>query len=206
VVEERSEADRTAQPAELRKIPVALTTGWGGRRSPGGAQPMMIASMPLMARAAPPPAYAPSAALHAPQATGGPGFFARAKQALFGDEGERGGAADFMVPMHSGDVDMFEDDAAEPADRVFDLLMTQRADGAFAPSAVLESWLGPEASERLRAAMKAHGDALVATAVVVALLARDEPARESEWRPAVTKAQAWLRKQAAFDAASVLSA
>ena len=82
--------------------------------------------------------------------------------------------------------------------------MTQRADGTFTRSGVLEAWLGSGPSARLDEAIRAHGEALASTALVIALLQRDEPARETEWRPAVDKAKAWLAKQPAFDVRSVL--
>jgi Ca-activated chloride channel family protein len=202
-VEERGEGDRTTGPAELRKIPVALTTGWGGGALSGGApwaraaMPMMIAAAAPMSVSAQPVAAASTGAF----ADAGRSFLARAKQALFGSDAvERGGTSDsleIMEPIAEGSPEL-------PSDRVYDILMTQRADGAFVLSQELTQWLG-DGWARVREAMQRHGEELVATAVVIALLARDEPQRESEWRPAVTKAQAWLRKQGGFDAASVLA-
>jgi Ca-activated chloride channel family protein len=40
-VEERDEADRTKDPAELRKVPIALTAGWGGR---GSVMPQFVSA------------------------------------------------------------------------------------------------------------------------------------------------------------------
>ncbi|MCA9518234.1 MAG: hypothetical protein KC635_25030, partial [Myxococcales bacterium] len=90
-------------------------------------------------------------------------------------------------------------------DHLFALLVTQEADGRFRRSAALDAWLSPEARERLAAAAAKHGEDLVVTAIVVALLARDAADRVDEWRPAVDKARRWLASQgASFDAAAVL--
>ena len=56
-------------------------------------------------------------------------------------------------------------------DRLFELLMTQQADGSFRLSPVLQQWLG-QRWPAVKAAAEHHGEALVATAVVVALLRR----------------------------------
>jgi len=46
---------------------------------------------------------------------------------------------------------------------------------------------------------------LVVTATAIALLEREHSDRESEWRPAVTKAKGWLKKQSStFDPLTVL--
>ena len=52
-------------------------------------------------------------------------------------------------------------------DRLFELLMTQQADGSFRLSPVLQQWLG-QRWPAVKAAAEHHGEALVATAVVVA--------------------------------------
>jgi hypothetical protein len=80
------------------------------------------------------------------------------------------------------------------ADRVFELLMTQQADGSFRLSPILQQWLG-QRWPAVKAAAEQHGEALVATAVVVALLAREAANRADEWGPAVAKAQHWLAQQ-----------
>jgi hypothetical protein len=72
--------------------------------------------------------------------------------------------------------------------------MTQQADGSFRLSLVLQHWLG-QRWPAVKAAAEHHGEALVATAVVIALLAREAADRAEEWGPAVTKAQQWLVQQ-----------
>jgi len=83
---------------------------------------------------------------------------------------------------------------ATTADRLFDLLMTQQADGSFRLSAVLQHWLG-QRWRAVKAAAQQYGEELVATAVVVALLAQEAADRADEWGPAVAKAQHWLAQQ-----------
>jgi Ca-activated chloride channel family protein len=204
-VEERSPSDKPTTPAELRRIPVALTSGWGGSREPmrGGAPRLMAMAMPISAAAPMRKRSAP----FAPVASAAPGFIARAAQSVFSALGG-GGDSTFSDMDEPPDLtvgaapDAFWD---ERSDRVFDLLMTQRADGSFEVSDVLEEWLGRERHERLREACASQGEALVVTSVVIALLEREEAGRASEWTPAVNKARAWLAKQGgAFDAAAVL--
>jgi hypothetical protein len=83
---------------------------------------------------------------------------------------------------------------ATTADRLYELLMTQQADGSFRFSPVLQHWLG-QRWPAVKAAAEHHGEALVATAVVVALLAQEAADRADEWGPAVAKAQHWLAQQ-----------
>jgi hypothetical protein len=83
---------------------------------------------------------------------------------------------------------------ATTADRLFELLMTQQADGSFRFSPVLQQWLG-QRWLAVKAAAEHHGEALVATAVVIALLAQEAADRADEWGPAVAKAKHWLAQQ-----------
>lgn len=80
------------------------------------------------------------------------------------------------------------------SDRLYDLLLTQQADGSFALVPALLDWLGA-AEPKIREASRVHGESVVATAAALFLLARDEAKRESEWRLAAQKAETWLRKQ-----------
>jgi Ca-activated chloride channel homolog len=80
-------------------------------------------------------------------------------------------------------------------DRLFDLLMTQQADGSFRLSAELKRWLGARAA-KVEAAAAKEGEALVATAVVLELLRTEEAGRADEWKPAAAKAERWLASHA----------
>jgi hypothetical protein len=95
--------------------------------------------------------------------------------------------------------------ATAPTDSLFDVLMTQRADGSFARSPVLLAWLGGERIARLKAAVTrtACDEAIAFTATVLHLLQREHGDREDEWKPAAAKARAWLAKQPTqFDASA----
>jgi Ca-activated chloride channel homolog len=198
-VAERAAADRTTSPAELRRIPVALTTGWGGDdrtlRAPG-AHPVTMPPRFVLASA---PAGA------APIATGFAPFAARARSAH-----EPPGLGRTHESLHALARESASAPARAPApsDRLYDLLMTQRADGTFPRSPALIAWLGPDRKQRLDAALKANTDErLVLTALVVLLLERECSDRVAEWKPALAKARAWLGKQAAsFDAAPIVAA
>jgi Ca-activated chloride channel family protein len=179
-VEERPLDARTTAPAELRRIPVALTSGWGGGR-------MELAPPPApRAMAAMPAPAAPALSMHRASSSSTPkggGFFSRVSQVLFG----------------GGTNKEPESAVVAPTDRVFDLLMTQKADGRFERSKELDAWLGVRVA-KLESAIHTHGDAVVCTAVVIALLEAEASERESEWRPAVTKAKAWLVGKPEVDA------
>jgi Ca-activated chloride channel family protein len=213
-IEERTPQERTSQPAELRRIPVALTGGWGGvaraSMAPAAAAPPMFAA-PAGTRAAVPmrarsmaPRMAPAASAGAEPAepyTGGLGSWADAKRLPLGGREMEAGDANLRA---SSDAAQSAADSSG-ADRVFDLLMTQRADGSFLRSPVLERWLGTERSVALTEACKLHAENLVVTSVVIALLSREAADRESEWRPALAKARRFCAQQAAsFDAGTIV--
>lgn len=209
-IEERAEADRPVQPSELRRVPVALTSGWGAvasggpglhavpagviRRGSMGAGPSgeqrvisrkaasgMEAARRRIVSASGAPSEAP------PPTTRGPsrGRPPAARAFTRSPADQSASSTDAAI----------EEELAAPApeatDRVFDVLMTQKADGRFARSAVLDAWLGAARATKLDDAIANHGEAAV-TAVIVVLLAREAADRESEWRPAVRKAERWL--------------
>jgi len=200
-VQERSYAEQTNSPTELRRIPVALTSGWGNTASPSagvfksrlaGASPLLAMACPAPAPAAPSPARRSPAAQAFLEDAGPPqgGILARAKRAMFGEKALV--TSDLSVTSATSDV-------------VYDLLMTQRADGSFLHSPALQTLLGTERAARLSIAVTSENEALVVTATAIALLEREHSDRESEWRPAVTKAKGWLKKQSStFDPLTVL--
>lgn len=236
-VEERAAGDRTASPAALRKIPIALTAGYGGtpgilgaRGGRGGATVNKTMGAPptpggTLVFGAPPPAPMAPGQAAAPKMRGAGGVIAQVGEALSGllssgstsrkrkvrvaDEREEAGAAalfDEPPARRARSVPSAPAPEPEPSDRLYDLLATQRADGTFRPSEGLRAWLGAKVAA-LDEAIAAHGEALVVTAVVVALLERDEASREPEWRQAANKARAWLAAQpGGVDVAAVLTA
>ena len=94
---------------------------------------------------------------------------------------------------------------AEVSDRLYDVLLTQAADGSFALSPALLSWCGADA-DKVREAARQHGEARVATALVLFVLARDEAGRQEEWRAAADKARAFMARAGDFDVAALLGA
>jgi Ca-activated chloride channel family protein len=189
-VEERSAADKTTTQAVLRKVPIAITQGWHGR---GSVLPAMAAvrqvGMALPAQASSPPLEIEfQARASAPEVTG---QLRSARRRLTQALGMENKLADWRAqpPQRVG-----ERQHAATADRLFELLMTQQAEGSFRFSPVLQQWLGRR-WPAVKAAAEHHGEALVATAVVVALLAQEAADRADEWGPAVAKAQHWLAQQ-----------
>lgn len=189
-VEERSEADKTTTQAVLRRVPITITQGWHGR---GSVLPAMAAvrqvGMALPAQASSPPLeieFQARASAH--EVTG---QLRAARQRLTPASGMGNQLADWRAqpPQRVG-----KRQHATTADRLFELLMTQQADGSFRLSPVLQQWLG-QRWPAVDAAAEHHGEALVATAVVVALLAQEAADRADEWGPAVAKAQYWLARQ-----------
>jgi Ca-activated chloride channel homolog len=188
-VEERSAADKTTTQAVLRKVPIAITQGWHGR---GSVLPSMAAvrqmSMALPAAATSSPLeveFQAKASTH--DVTGQPSAVRRLVQAL--GMGKQRAEWRAQPPQR-----VEERQHATTTDRLFELLMTQQADGSFRLSPALQQWLG-QRWPAVKAAAEHHGEALVATAVVVALLAQEAADRADEWGPAVAKAQHWLAQQ-----------
>lgn len=190
-VEERPEAERTDTPAELRKIPIALTTGWGGLGGRGAVS------------------------LGAPRKARRPFATAALRVQCLAKPAEQHFASAAVVPIAASPPEALESSfemgfggapapASQDSDRLYDLLMTQWADGSFLLSPVLEDWLGT-ALTGVREAAGQHGEALVVTAAVLAILERDEAAREDEWRPAARKARLFLERQGGFDASALLA-
>ena len=191
-IEERSAADKTTTQAVSRKVPIAITQGWHGRGSvfPPVSQVMLVNSAaPAAAAPAPEAIQAMYGAL--PARPAGETTSSQLRR-LFGS-GRMSQRPHDPLPATPFQEAM-ERERATAADRLFELLMTQQADGSFRLSAVLEHWLGPR-WQAVKAAAQQHGEALVVTAVVVALLAQEAADRADEWGPAVAKAQRWLARQ-----------
>ncbi len=199
-VEERSEDEKTDRPAELRKIPIALTVGWGGHGSLSGRRigAMKTGAPPVLAAG-----RAPAAAASLMQlASSAVDSVADGLQALKLKRARFKPRAEMKMAMKKA-----PSPSLEVSDRLYSLLMTQKADGSFRWSSVLEKWLGGDVTAVRRAADE-HGEALVATSVVLALLERDEAGRRDEWRPAACKARKWLQRSGmddAFDVDAVLA-
>lgn len=123
-------------------------------------------------------------------------------------EEDRFSAAAAPVIMDSMELDDMAEaaPAPEPLDRLFDVLLTQQADGSFKLSAPLLAWLGARAKAAQQAAQQ-HGEALVATALVLALLEREALSRKDEWEGAARKARRWMDQQPApFDGTGLVGA
>jgi len=211
-VELRAQGERTAGPAELRRVPIALTAGWGGghhglARSGGGpvlysrAAPMMM--LPAAAPAGPPMARK--------SASGAFGGAARSLKKMFSPPAPAAAAAPPSAPASSERFVLHEDSAdffvspgslGRPAlDPLYALLLTQAANGSFAAGPlVLAAVRDVPAFEALVAT---YGEAPVATAIVLALLARDHGDRQGEWKAAADKAQRYLASLAVIEPAAL---
>ncbi len=234
-IDERSEADKTVAQAELRRVPTALTAGWGGqqslarggavpakarRRAPSGPMttgaPMPAPAPAAMRRPAAPSMMAPGGAAPAAQRTkkmsperakGGGGFLDRAA-ALFGL-----GGGDYDAPAEACYDEAFEgQDGGASAlsdaggDLFYEVLMKQYADGHFPWTDAVAELFGADAS-RVREAIGGGSDPdVVATACVVWWFENRLADRSAEWGQAVAKAGRWLATQPTqFDAGALFA-
>jgi Ca-activated chloride channel family protein len=200
-IEERTGSERTTQQAELRRIPIALTSGWGdqdaGVRYHSGVGAVMAASAPVLASA---PMAPPTGAL--PR-------LLRAFRMYSPPDDDRASEVMHALPtpaMPRAALSHPGAQAAKPsADDVLQLLATQAFDGSFMLSQLLLA--RTKHASTTRAAARRYGEAVVATALVLALLQRSYAARHAEWQGAADKARAWLAQQpngSDFDAAALL--
>ncbi len=218
-VEERAEGEKAAGPLELRRVPAALTRGWGGM---GAMEPLMVnASLAPVADATGicESAHRPSLAQRtlagdaaetlsvrlfekSEKSTLRPFLAQRtlacdAGETLFQRLSEKSEKWRFLLESLSmGEMPLPEE--AEPW--YLRLLSEQRADGSFPLSEILAEGAGkplPELQRWAGDAGLAGPDALrlLATALALLLLARLAPDRGEEWRPAAKKACRFLAGQ-----------
>lgn len=162
----------TTRRAELRRVPIALTSGWGGRTSVG--QTVVMSSRAVHRLAAPQEWMTGNIGLHADLASAG--FAPPSSRRL-------------VAPAPS---------VSEPPSHVR-LVRLQRADGSWRFEADLERAVGQPVFLSLRWLKKltAADDALrhrvLATALALAWLEAHAAGFADEWVMAADKARAWLR-------------
>lgn len=183
-VETREGQERTA-PAALRRVPVALTHGWGGTDRPCPLPAPVVAS-PVIVR-------------YRRQQDIGVGDLHACYQADMGSSGAR-----FQRRRREPEEEAAR--AQRPAARRHEpdllaaLVAAQRADGSWALDAALARLAGVElaALRRLvtelasRATLQYDLESIVATAVALHLLRTRAAARADEWRLLADKAARWL--------------
>ncbi len=247
-VELRAADARTREAAELRKVPIALTAGWGGTAAGsgiptgvptttqagiarGGSVNMMFGTRKTMAGVAapPPPSFAPPAPAPktpAPmepalvRARSAPGYApastpAPAKDAVSGAAG--GLLAQLKQKakalLSTADRETFaecalaEETAGTPGapgtNNLYDVLLTQAADGHFPASNALTAWLGARRPTFDAVAARIGAD-VAWTLCALAYLETAASAQADEWRAAATKAAGYLASaQAPLDVAGL---
>jgi Ca-activated chloride channel family protein len=181
--------------AELRRVPVALTSGWGGLRD-ARIEPFMAPTMAaLHSVPAPPPG--------GPRLRGGVMFEPADGMPAMGEYNEgsllmpsRVGSATRRAPFRSAMEQRAH--VAEPLPRPLDALVAlQGADGSWALDAALAKAVSLKLRDLENALRDAIGDAAaarrsLATAVALAWLERHAAAERAEWELLAAKAQAWL--------------
>jgi len=181
---------KTDQPAELRRIPVALTQGWGGVQGVRGRAPARLpaSAQALLARATVGGAVA--------------GAFESAMRAVAPRSPRKRKAAPALSRVDA--MACFDDGFAEEACDVceerpvavhLDLLMTQGADGAFGLTEDLARLAGADIdaiADIARSLDAERAEDVVATVLALRLLRALEPDRRDEWIRAARKAARWL--------------
>lgn len=200
-VEERK--DPVTGQMQLRKIPVALTRGWGGSDAKGASMAALGAGLPPTATfsmhmpGAPPPPPAPAPAASAPG-----GFIARAMKPLLKKSARPPVSADMDAMMAAPAQEMEEartqsESTLRPLDR---LVALQKADGSWELSEGLASILGKKLPELQKAIPGPVNEAVqkaFATALALAWLEKHAARERDEWMLLARKAESWLKKQAA---------
>lgn len=260
-VELRAADARTREAAELRKVPIALTAGWGGTQAGSGIPTGVPTTAVGMAKGGglnmrptktmagvlpPPPSFAPQSVAPAPSPV------ARAAAPMESELAARGRAAPGHVPASTptpakdvsnatdsggplgwlkrkakavvaksestwGDRTQFiameeeaMDEAVAPSDKadmggvdLYDVLLTQAADGHFPASRALTAWLGAHATTFEGIAARIGSD-VAWTLCTLAYLEIDAGTRGDEWRAAAEKARSYLaRVSATLDVAGL---
>jgi hypothetical protein len=181
-----------AGATQLRRVPIAVTSGWGGEEggaitgsfpalSAPGAAYSMAASAPTgpsrvqrAARAAAPPP---------PASASGGGFFSK----VFGSRGSSASGADYDQGPPS-------ERSARPLDA---LVALQRADGAWDLDEPLAKVLGQslkELEKKLGGQRDEQSRRALATALALAWLEKNAKDAAAEWRLLAKKARKWLDK------------
>lgn len=212
-VEQRADGAKTVGQAALRHVPVSVVRG-GAAGFAGGPVPQLAAAAPRYRNIPVPRKPAPAAPKRS-----------RGLRAVFGKRAKRaeaaasGGFADALAEapaaaplaqasaprafdLEGADGFLAEEASADALDVVFELLMTQRADGSFGWSSAFEAFVGDaDAVDAARTLASRFEPRVVVTAYVVAWLQRFHSARAAEWRAASAKASSWLAAQADTDEA-----
>ena len=181
--------------AELRRVPVALTSGWGGPRDVQTQHFMAGTMAALHCLPAPPPG--------GPHLRGGIMFESADGMPAMGeyDEGpllmaSRVDRAPRRARLRDGMEQRVR--AAAPPSRPLDAIVAlQRADGSWALDAAFANAVCLNLRELEKALRDAAGDAsavrrALATAVALAWLERYAAAERAEWDLLAAKAEAWL--------------
>jgi Ca-activated chloride channel family protein len=221
-VEERADGAQ-AQQAELRRIPVALTKGWGQGEAAGGGGVVMRKSMSRVQRAMAAPVPAPDCKRNAP----GTGVLGALSQAF-------GLSKSAPNPSISGDVDIGQhvlediellpiDDAAgtqsvtiegsmadfgkrirhnvpQKYDELLKITLVQLADGSFEASKAFRYTVGIKYEAFERSGRKLSLDLqnalkVVATLAALEILEMQFADRKDEWKLIAEKAERWLAAQ-----------
>jgi Ca-activated chloride channel family protein len=177
--------------AQLRRIPVALTRGWGAVDQPGavtGAFPAMAAAMPPRAKAVLRMAAPAALAFH---------DLEPAEEEELGASFDLAQVAEPYAPRPSPSAR--RPSPTPPASRALDRLVSlQRADGTWELTDALCAVLGVRLPSVERLLAGATGEAAerrtaLATALALAWLERRESATRDEWTLLAAKAERWLR-------------
>jgi Ca-activated chloride channel family protein len=172
VVEERPKAERATERAVLRRIPVALTRGWGGIQDEHASFGVWEDHDFMMPRELPSIRHEQPLHLSPRQISPDPSAPARFLRAV--------------VPP--------------PDMPQLELLLSQNADGSWDLDQRIAERCGTNLSDLERAAIRSghpEGARVLATLLVLLLLDRDDAATREAWRPVIEKGVTWLSRNTA---------
>jgi Ca-activated chloride channel family protein len=177
--------------AELRRVPVALTSGWGGVREQGvGMVAMCMDVVSLGAQRSAAPASPGRVWSHVQDLTAGPADVCC----------DMGPGESDAAPATSSRLSFMRRvtaatrDSSRPHDQ---LVALQRADGSWDLSRELAQAVSMKLRDLEKALRDAIGDAKIirralATAIAIAWLEKSAPAARGEWEMLAEKARRWL--------------
>jgi hypothetical protein len=185
---------------KLRKVPIALTTGWGGvSLAPPSTRKLRIAAQPSFGSSGRPPmrgmaaagsALSPSERLSYRSHLGDDGLAPRSKEAHERDIAPRSARDRGRSQPRPG--------ARRSVSGMDALILLQQADGSWDLTLQLASLLGRDLEE-LRAAVPpvtapaAQARRVWATALAIAWLDRHAPDRRDEWHLVAEKGRRWIQ-------------
>jgi len=218
-IEKREEGDKSTGEVQLRKVPIALTNGWGGHDSvteSAGGQGM---TMSFNATAS-----GDTRLFYHSAASAGPPVRKRMSRGTrsrsFSAQGHNSYLIDALEERSSGGVlecsrggnehfnlyqkgtlgieeiksalDIHAEVPVDDRGKIYAVLLTQKADGSFSWTPELNALLGSDLAMEVQKEVEKHGEELVSTISIISFLEQKMDQFKDEWDLAIKKAKKWL--------------